>query len=102
MFTSRKKRLAALIETVARFQAGFLSSEDVHRFLLIFISFQRFSQMFIDLNGFHDLHGFPSMGSYSGKCQPAALMKTFARFKAGFLSSEVVHRVLSIFIHKFS
>ena len=30
---------AAPIETFARFQAGFLSSEDFHSFLLIFIDF---------------------------------------------------------------
>ena len=31
------------LETFARFQAGFLSSEDFHRFLSIFIGFHRFS-----------------------------------------------------------
>ena len=34
-----KKRPVGLIETFARFQAGFLSSEDVHRSLCIFICF---------------------------------------------------------------
>ena len=34
---------AAPIETFARFQAGFLSSEDFHRFLLIIIVFHGFS-----------------------------------------------------------
>ena len=38
-----KERPAAPIETFARFQAGFLSSEDFHRFLSIFIDFHRFS-----------------------------------------------------------
>ena len=33
---------AALIETFARFQAGFLSSEDFHRFLLIIMDFHDF------------------------------------------------------------
>ena len=34
--------LAVSIETFARFQAGFLSSEDFHRFLSIFIDFVDF------------------------------------------------------------
>ena len=38
-----KVRPAAPIETFARFQAGFLSSEDFHRFLLIIIDFHGFS-----------------------------------------------------------
>ena len=38
-----KKQPAAPIETLARFQAGFLSSEDFHRFLSIFIDFHGFS-----------------------------------------------------------
>ena len=44
---------AAPIETFARFQAGFLSSEDFHRFLLIiidFMDFYRFSYIFIDFH----------------------------------------------------
>ena len=32
------------------------------------------------------------------KCQPAAPIKTFARFQAGLLSSEDFHRFLSILI----
>ena len=35
------------LETFARFQAGFLSSEDFHRFLLIFIGFHWFSYIFM-------------------------------------------------------
>ena len=36
------------LEAFARFQAGFLSSEDFHRFLLIFIGFlYRFSTSFL-------------------------------------------------------
>ena len=36
------------LETFARFQAGFLSSEDFHRFLLIFMGFlYRFSTSFL-------------------------------------------------------
>ena len=51
-----------------------------------------------------DFHGFPSMGSYNGKEGLAAPIETFARFQAGFLSSEDFHRFLSIFIdfHGFS
>ena len=37
-----KTQPAAPIETFARFQAGFLSSEDFHRFPLIFTVFHRF------------------------------------------------------------
>ena len=37
-----KVRPAAPIETFARFQAGFLSSEDFHRFIPIFIDFHGF------------------------------------------------------------
>ena len=51
-----------------------------------------------------DFLGFPSMGCYNGKGGPAAPIETFARFQAGFLSSEDFHRFLSIFIdfHRFS
>ena len=42
-----------------------------------------------------DFHGFPSRSLEDGKSQPAAPTKTFARFQAGFLSSEDVHRFLS-------
>ena len=55
MFTTvynGKLRPAAPIETFARFQAGFLSSEDFHRFLLIFIDPHGFSQIFVDFHGF--------------------------------------------------
>ena len=45
-----------------------------------------------------DFHGFPSMSVYNGKSQPAAPIETFARFQAGFLSSEDFHRFLSIVI----
>jgi len=51
-----------------------------------------------------DFHGFPSMGSYNGKEGLAAPIETFARFQAGFLSSEDFsfsvdyHRFLWIFI----
>ena len=55
-----KSQPAAPIETFARFQAGFLSSEDFHRFLLIIIDLCGFSQIFIDF------HGFPSMNVYNG------------------------------------
>ena len=37
MLTALKAGPAAPIETFARFQAGFLSSEDFHRFLSIFM-----------------------------------------------------------------
>ena len=47
-----KEQPAAPIETFARFQAGFLSSEDFHRFLLIFMVFYRFPWIFIDFHGF--------------------------------------------------
>ena len=40
-----KIRPAAPIETFARFQAGFLSSEDFHCFLSVFIDF-------VDFDGF--------------------------------------------------
>ena len=38
------------------------------------------------------------MAAYNGKEGPAAPIETFARFQAGFLSSEDFHRFLSIFI----
>ena len=44
-----KERLAAPIETFARFQAGFLSSEDFHRFLSIFIGFMDFRRFLLIL-----------------------------------------------------
>ena len=77
-----KAQPAAPIETFARFQADFLSSEDFHRFLSIFIDFHRFSWIFMHF------HSFPSMNPYNGKRRPAAPIETFARFQAGFLSSE--------------
>ena len=46
-----KERPAGPIITFARFQAGFLSSEDLHRFLSIFIDFHGFSWIFIDFDG---------------------------------------------------
>ena len=58
-------RPAALIETFARFQAGFLSSEDFHRISWIFINFDNFhrfahgfslnSWVFIDPYGFRGM-----------------------------------------------
>ena len=42
MLNLLKKRPAAPIETFARFQAGFLSSEDFHCFLSIFIDLYDF------------------------------------------------------------
>ena len=54
------------------------------------IVFYRFSFIFLDL------HGFPSMGSYNGQSQLAAPIENFARLHAGFLSSAVFHRILSI------
>ena len=47
-----KEGPAAPIGTFARFQAGFLSSEDFHRFLSIIIDFHGFSKIFIDFVGF--------------------------------------------------
>ena len=45
-----------------------------------------------------DFHGFPSMGSYNGKEGLDAPIETFARFQAGFLSSEDFHRFPWVFI----
>ena len=55
----------APIETFARFQAGFLSSEDFHCFLsifmvfygppLVFMNFYRFSSIFMDFHVFRGL-----------------------------------------------
>ena len=53
-----KLRPAAPIETFARFQDGFLSSEDFHRFLAIFIDlydFHRFSLILIDFHVFRGM-----------------------------------------------
>ena len=47
-FDDKMLEPAAPIETFARFQAGFLSSEDFHRFLSIFIDFM----IFIDFHRF--------------------------------------------------
>ena len=90
---------AALIETFARFQAGFLSSEDFHRFLyrfqLILIDFHRFLLIFMY---------FEVWVPNRHKSQPAAPIETFARFQAGFLSSEDFHGfpTISIGFHRFS
>ena len=79
MLEDVKRQPAAPKETFARFQAGFLSSEDFHRFLWIFIGFHNFSWILMD---FHVFRG----------------VETFARFQAGFLLSEDFHRFLLIFI----
>ena len=68
------------------------------------IVFHRFSKIFADSHYFEfqlffvNCHGFRSMGA-SGpgmtvKVQPAALIKTFARFQAVFLASEGFQRIL--------
>ena len=65
---------AAPIETFARFQVGFLSSEDSQRILSIFIGFHRFSQIFMDFNGFSLI--FIDFGAWvltALKGRPAAL-----------------------------
>ena len=43
---------AAPIKTFARFQAGFLSFEDIHRFIQVFIDFRRFSWFLMDFHVF--------------------------------------------------
>ena len=45
-----------------------------------------------------DFHVFRSMGAYRLKERPAAPIETFARFQAGFLSSEDFHHILLILI----
>ena len=64
-----KEGPVARIETFARFQAGFWSSEDFHRIPSIFIVFYRFPSNFIDFHGFSliliDFHGFRGMGAYA-------------------------------------
>ena len=84
---------AAPIETFARFQAGFLSSEDFQRFPLIFIVFYRFLRIFIDFHGSSCISRYGCLYDLCGlKRGPAAPIETFARFQAGFLSSEDVRR----------
>jgi len=54
-----KARHGAPLETFARFQAGFVSSEKFHRFSKIYLDlhdFHEFSQIFMDLK---DIHRFP-------------------------------------------
>ena len=50
-----------------------------------------------------DFHGFPSMNVEHGKIRPAAPIESFARFQAGFLSSDDFHRIseISIDLHGF-
>ena len=55
-----KVQPADLEETFARFQAGFLSSEDFHRISQIFMEIiyvQRFSRVFIELYPFSRISG---------------------------------------------
>ena len=81
---------------------------DFHGFSKILIDFHVFLWIFMDLHGFSqifiDFHIFRSMDAYGLKRQPAAPIETFARFRAGFLSSEDFHRISQIFIvfHRFS
>ena len=54
-----KRQPAAPIETFARFQVGFLSSEDFHGFLSIFIDlydFHRFSKILGDFHVFRGMN----------------------------------------------
>ena len=90
MFAAGKRQPAASIDTFVRFQAGFLSFEDFHRVLWIFISFYRYpwiSMISIDFHGF-------GHGCLPPVREPAALIETFARFQAGSLSVEDFHRIL--------
>ena len=48
VFKRLKAQPAAPIEAFARFQAGFLSSEDFHRFSQVFMDLHRFSCILID------------------------------------------------------
>ena len=57
MLNLLKKRLAAPMETFARFQAGFLSSNDFHRFRSIFIDLYDFHRFSLILMDFHVFRG---------------------------------------------
>ena len=88
----------APIETFARFQAGFLSSEDFHCFLSIFIDFHGSTWIFIDFHRFCRIFEISEHVCWRGlEVGPAATIETFARFQAGFLPSEDFHCFLSIF-----
>ena len=76
-----KAQPVAPIKTFARFQAGFLSSDDFHHLFHIFIEFHRFAWISTD---FHVLHGFGAWMFDASNAQPAAPMETCARFQAGF------------------
>ena len=45
-----------------------------------------------------DFHRFRDLCAYPDKSRPAAPIETFARFQAGFLSSEDFHRISQIFM----
>ena len=85
-----------------------MSSEDFHRFLSIFIDFHRSSSIFKDFQRFSEIFmdfGRGFLRTWRGlESGPAAPIETFARFQAGFLSSDDFHCVLLIFIgfHRFS
>ena len=87
--TAVKARPATLIETFARFQAGFLSSEDVHSNLKNFIDFHGFRVWL-----FENL----SRPGTTVKTRPATPIETSAWFQAGHLSFEGVHCNSCIFI----
>ena len=55
MLNGLKKQVAALLETFDRFQAGFLSSEDFHRFQSICMVFYRFPWILIDFHVFRGM-----------------------------------------------
>ena len=97
-FDDKMLEPAAPIETFVRFQAGFLSSQDFHGFLSIFINLHGFSLI---LKDFHDFGVWVLKGLKIG---PVAPVETFARFQVGFLSSEDFHCFLWIFMdfHEFS
>ena len=63
---------------------------DFSRFLYIFIDFTAFHRF---LKIFIDFHRFQGMGAEGLMIRPASPVETFARFQAGFLSSEDFHGI---------
>ena len=62
-----------------------------HRFVCFSIDFSLFPYVFADFDRFSCISGY---GCLRHKAEPAALIETFARFQAGFLSSEDFHSIL--------
>ena len=89
MLTSVRSDLLPLLKSLldSRLASCPLRTHRIASIFIGFVDFHGFSQMSTDF------HGFRGMDAYIGKIGPVALIESFARFQAGFSSSEDSHRI---------